>query len=78
MSWTFTKRMYSGRVSRRGWRVVKRVPEPHQTPDWVPEEAPYSSHDRAYHYPNPIQHLRPATTISPHHHTPPPRLWLRK
>ena len=33
------------------------VPEPHQTPDWVPEDAPYSSHDRAYHYPNPIQHL---------------------
>ena len=29
----------------------------HQTPDWVPEDAPYSSHDRAYHYPNPIQHL---------------------
>ena len=33
------------------------VPEPHQTLDWVPEDAPYSSHDRAYHYPNPIQHL---------------------
>ena len=32
-------------------------PEPHQTPDWVPEDAPYSSHDRAYHYPNPVQHL---------------------
>ena len=32
-------------------------PEPHQTPDWVPEDAPYTSHDRAYHYPNPIQHL---------------------
>ena len=32
-------------------------PEPHQTPDWVPEDAPYSSHDRAYHYPKPIQHL---------------------
>ena len=32
-------------------------PEPHRTPDWVPEDAPYPSHDRAYHYPNPIQHL---------------------
>ena len=32
-------------------------PEPHQTPDWVPGDAPYTSHDRAYHYPNPIQHL---------------------
>ena len=32
-------------------------PEPHQTPDRVPEDAPYSSHDGAYHYPNPIQHL---------------------
>ena len=32
-------------------------PEPHRTPDWVPEDAPYTSHDRAYHYPNPIQHL---------------------
>ena len=32
-------------------------PEPHQTPDWVPEDAPYSSHDRAYHYSSPIQHL---------------------
>ena len=32
-------------------------PEPHQTPDRVPEEAPYSSHDRAYQYPSPIQHL---------------------
>ena len=36
---------------------VPPVPQPHQTPDWVPEDAPYSSHDRAYHYPNPIQHL---------------------
>ena len=36
---------------------IPPVPEPHQTPDWVPEDAPYSSHDRAYHYPNPIQHL---------------------
>ena len=36
---------------------VPPVPEPHQTPDWVPEDAPYSSHDRAYHYPNPVQHL---------------------
>ena len=34
-------------------------PEPHQTPDWVPEDAPYTSHDRAYHYPNPIHHLAP-------------------
>ena len=32
-------------------------PEPNQTPDWVPEDAPYSSHDRAYNYPNPIKHL---------------------
>ena len=32
-------------------------PEPLRTPDWVPEDAPYISHDRAYHYPNPIQHL---------------------
>ena len=32
-------------------------PEPHRTQDWVPEDAPYTSHDRAYHYPNPIQHL---------------------
>ena len=32
-------------------------PEPHRTPDWVPEDAPYTSHYRAYHYPNPIQHL---------------------
>ena len=28
----------------------KRSFEPHQTPDWVPEDAPYSSGDRAYHY----------------------------
>ena len=32
-------------------------PEPHLTPDWVPEDIPYTSHDRAYIYPNPIQHL---------------------
>ena len=32
-------------------------PEPHQRPDWVPEDAPYTSQHRAYHYPNPIQHL---------------------
>ena len=32
-------------------------PEPHRTPDWVPEDAPDTSYDRAYHYPNPIQHL---------------------
>ena len=31
--------------------------EPHRTPDWVPEDAPYTSQDRAYHYPNLIQHL---------------------
>ena len=31
--------------------------EPHRTPDGVPEDAPYTAHDRAYHYPNPIQHL---------------------
>ena len=36
---------------------IPPVPKPHQTPDWVPEDAPYSSHDRAYHYPNPFQHL---------------------
>ena len=28
-------------------------PEPHRTPDWVPEDAPYTSHDRAYHFPTP-------------------------
>ena len=28
-------------------------PEPHKTPDWVGEDAPYISHDRAYHYPSP-------------------------
>ena len=32
-------------------------PEPHRTPDRVPEDARYTSHDRAYHHPNPIQHL---------------------
>ena len=32
-------------------------PESHQTPDWVPEDTPYSSHDRAYHYSNRIEHL---------------------
>ena len=32
-------------------------PEPHRTPDWVPEDAPYTSHDRGYHYPNRIEHL---------------------
>ena len=32
-------------------------PEPHRTPDCVPEDAPYTSHDRSYHYPSPIQHL---------------------
>ena len=32
-------------------------PEPHQTSGWVPEDAPYTSHDRAYNYSNPIQHL---------------------
>ena len=32
-------------------------PEPHRTPDWVPEEAPHTSHNRAHHYPNPIEHL---------------------
>ena len=31
--------------------------EPHRTPDWVPQDALYTSHSRAYHYPNPIQHL---------------------
>ena len=31
--------------------------EPHRTPDWVPEDAPYTSHDRSYQYPNPLQHL---------------------
>ena len=30
-------------------------PEPHQTRDWVPEDTPYTSQDRAYHYPKPIQ-----------------------
>ena len=32
-------------------------PEPHRTPDWVSEDAPYTSHDRSYHYPSPIEHL---------------------
>ena len=32
-------------------------PEPHQTLDWVPEDASYTSHGRAYHYPNPIKNL---------------------
>ena len=32
-------------------------PEPQRTPDWVLEDAPYTSYDRAYHYPNRIQHL---------------------
>ena len=32
-------------------------PELHRTPDLVPDDAPYISHDRAYHYPNPVQHL---------------------
>ena len=32
-------------------------PEPHWTPDWVGDDAPYTSNDGAYHYPNPIQHL---------------------
>ena len=32
-------------------------PEPHRTSDWVPEDTPHTSHNRAYHYPNPIQHL---------------------
>ena len=32
-------------------------PEPDRSPDWVPEDAPYSSHDRSYHYPNPINDL---------------------
>ena len=36
---------------------IPPVPKPHQNLDWVPEDAPYSSNDRAYHYPNPIQHL---------------------
>ena len=32
-------------------------PEPHRSPDWVPEDAPCTSHDRPYHYANSIQHL---------------------
>ena len=31
--------------------------ERHWTRDWVPEDAPRTSHDRAYHYPYRIQHL---------------------
>ena len=31
--------------------------EPHNTPDWMPENVLYSSHNRAYQYPNPVQHL---------------------
>ena len=32
-------------------------PEPRQTPDWVREDAPYSSHDSGYHYHIPFQHI---------------------
>ena len=32
-------------------------PEPHRTPDRVPEDAPYTSHDRGDDCPNPIQQL---------------------
>ena len=32
-------------------------PEPHRTRNWVLQDAPHTSHDGAYHYPNPIQHL---------------------
>ena len=32
-------------------------PEPHRTREWVPEDVPYTSHDRSYQYPNPIQNL---------------------
>ena len=39
------------------FKDIPLEPEAHQTPDWVPEDAPYTSHNRAYHYPNPIQHL---------------------
>ena len=38
---------------------ISPKPEPHRTPDWIPDDAPYTSHDRAYHYPNPIHHLAP-------------------
>ena len=31
--------------------------EPHRNPDRVPEDAPYTSHNSAYHYSNPMQHL---------------------
>ena len=36
---------------------IPRQPEPYRTPEWVPEYVPCTSHDRAYHYPNPIQHF---------------------
>ena len=45
---------------RRNNTHLRHIPpksEPRHTPDWVPEDAPYSSHDRAYHYPNPTKHL---------------------
>ena len=32
-------------------------PVPYQTPRRVPEDAPYTSHNRAYYYPDPVQHL---------------------
>ena len=38
-------------------RHIPPKTKPHRTPDWVPEDAAYTSHDRSYHYPNPIQHL---------------------
>ena len=31
--------------------------EPHHPPDWVPGDASYTSHNRAYYYFNPIWHL---------------------
>ena len=31
--------------------------KPHQSLNSVPEDAPYTSHDRAYHYADPIRHL---------------------
>ena len=40
-------------------KPIPPKPKSHQTPDWVPEDAPYPLHDRAYHYLNAIQHVAP-------------------
>ena len=65
-----TSRQYTGRTTHlptllmpdlnRNHTQLQHIPpkpEPHRTPDWVPEDAPYTSRDGSYHYPNPIRHL---------------------